>query len=321
MTFAPIRLWRRVFYLTGPAPRHVDIEISTRCNLNCLMCRRQTIDYGDRHMDYALYRHVIDNLPAGVELVSLGGYGEMMLHPRFFDMLGHAHARGFRTQTTSNGTLLHSPGKIRKLLDTGLDRLHVSLDYVRPPEAAAPLGHPYSPRVLRNLERLADARRARPGALSVGINCVVHGDNFAQLDEVVGFAAHIGLDFIELLPMDDNENLATAFRIPGDAPAYYRELKRRHAAIRVVTPLDRFPSWRRIFHLGHPFCHFRQQTLHVGITGKVSLCPYGFSNHALGDVHHTSLDEIWRAPELAAIRKNPLNPVCANCRIFKQADK
>lgn len=318
MNFDPARLLRRVFYLPGPAPRHVDIEISTRCNLHCLMCRRQMVDYGDQLMDFALYRDIVDRLPGEVELVSLGGYGEMLLHPRFFDMVAYAHSRGVSTQTTTNGSLLHSPEQIRKLLECGLDRLHVSLDYVRQPTAPTPLGHEFSTKVLRNLEHLAEVRCARAGGLILGVNCVVHADNFDQLMELIGYAADIGLDFVELLPVDDN---ASPFPEPAREAEFYRSVRSKRLGIKVVTPLDRFPSWRRLFYLGRPFCHFRNQTLHIGIKGNVTLCPYGFSRHDFGDIRSSALEVIWHSPGLVRVRHDPFNPVCTDCRIFKREGK
>lgn len=318
MSFDPARLLRRVFYLPGPAPRHVDIEISTRCNLRCLMCRRQTVDYGDQLMDFALYRDIVDRLPGEVGLVSLGGYGEMLLHPRFFEMVAYAHARGVRTQTTTNGSLLHSPEQIRKLLECGLDRLHVSLDYVRPPSAPVPCGHEFSGRVLRNLEQLAMARRSCAGRLVLGINCVVHTDNFDQVMDLIAYAAEAGLDFVELLPVDDSENRVEALPDPVREMELYRHVRSKRFGIRVVTPLDRFPAWRRLFYPGRPFCHFRSQTLHIGIKGNVTLCPYGFSRHDFGNVRSSALEAIWHDPDLVRMRNDPFNPVCTDCRIFKR---
>lgn len=321
MNLDPVRLLRRVFYLPGAAPRHVDIEISTRCNLHCLMCRRQTVDYGDQLMDFALYRDIVDRLPGEVELLSLGGYGEMLLHPRFFDMVAYASRRGIRTQTTTNGSLLHSPEQIRKLLECGLDRLHVSLDYVRPPSAPAPCGHEFSARVLRNLEHLARARLSHANGLVLGVNCVMHADNFDQLVDLIVYAGNIGLDFVELLPVDDNENRVEVFPDPVREVGFYREVRSRRFDIRVVTPLDRFPAWRRLFYLGRPFCHFRSQTLHIGVKGNVTLCPYGFSRHDFGDIRSSALEAIWHSPDLVRVRRDPFNPVCTDCRIFKREGK
>lgn len=316
MTFGFLRLARKLFYLSGPSPRHVDIEISTRCNLQCPMCRRQTVDYGDKLMDYDLYRQIIDGLPDNVELVSLGGYGEMLLHPRYFEMVNYAAAKGLYTQTTSNGTALGSEKQVQELLRCGLGRLHVSVDYIHPPSTPTPLGHPFSSDVIHNLAAFAGQLRSRRAKLSLGINCVVHAGNFDQIEELLAYAATNGLDFVELIPLDDNENHAERLLDPTREIALYRRVKSAKLGIRVITPLNRFPAWRRAFHMGRPFCHFRQQMLHINVDGGVTLCPYGFSHTHFGKIQISSLQEIWRSPRVAALRKNPFNETCKECRIF-----
>jgi MoaA/NifB/PqqE/SkfB family radical SAM enzyme len=115
-----------------PAPADrlpvIQIEITSRCRMKCIFCPRQALKDKWVHGDLAgeLYRDAIASELHHFELVYLQGWGEPMLHPRLWDMLGLARQAGCRTGFTTNGACLTPDNSVR-LLDAGLDILSVSL--------------------------------------------------------------------------------------------------------------------------------------------------------------------------------------------------
>lgn len=112
---------------TAPVLSSVNLELTNHCNLRCTICPvNTTMRRPKGFMDPALYRRVIDDNPQ-LRFVLAFQWGEPLLHPEFFDLVGYAAGRGVRTMITSNGTHL-TPENRAKLLTCGLDRLTISVD-------------------------------------------------------------------------------------------------------------------------------------------------------------------------------------------------
>jgi radical SAM protein with 4Fe4S-binding SPASM domain len=182
-------------------PRFVQIEPVGQCNLACRMCPvvfRGEGGPGRRpaFMEYETFCRLLAQFEGGAEL-QLQGLGEPMLHPRFFDMVRFAAQRGFVVSTNTNLTAF-SPRRARECVESGLTRLHVSLDAADAAVyEAIRIGARFE-RMLRNLGWLMEARAsaagaAPAGALDVQIVCVLMRRNLGQLAPLVGLARRFGI--------------------------------------------------------------------------------------------------------------------------------
>lgn len=114
-------------------PTHIDIEISSRCQLNCPMCYTTTdyfknkVDKG--FLDFDLFKKIIDESKKyNLYSVRFSWRGEPLLHPKIIDMLKYAKANGVKEVSfLSNGGKL-TPEIIDGLIINGLDWLTVSFD-------------------------------------------------------------------------------------------------------------------------------------------------------------------------------------------------
>jgi MoaA/NifB/PqqE/SkfB family radical SAM enzyme len=143
-------------------------------------------------MSYETYCRLLDGFDT-VEELHLQGLGEPLLHPRFFDMVRYAAARGIAVSTNTNLTAL-SPRRAEECVKSGLRRIHVSLDaadarayeYIR-------VGARFD-KVLRNLGWLTQAKR-RAGALlpEIALVAVAMRRNLEQLPALVRLAGEYGV--------------------------------------------------------------------------------------------------------------------------------
>jgi MoaA/NifB/PqqE/SkfB family radical SAM enzyme len=129
----------------GAMPAVVTLEMTARCNLVCVTCRRYHV-----HEEYSPVRgvkgsdavrdvvgssgylepHLFDrclDLVRDTETVEMTGYGEPMLNPHFHDFARRLKKRGHRLGTITNGTILNE-SNIRKLIDNRFDMISVSVD-------------------------------------------------------------------------------------------------------------------------------------------------------------------------------------------------
>jgi MoaA/NifB/PqqE/SkfB family radical SAM enzyme len=183
-----------------PLPAFVQLEPVGQCNLACRMCPVAYRDNGEAggggrpaFMDFDTFARLLEQFPA-VAVLQLQGLGEPMLHPRFFDMVRHAAARGITVTTNTNLTAL-SERRAEECVTSGLARLQVSLD------AAGKAAYEYIragarfEQVLRNLRRVIRARRRlESGAPAVHLVAVAMRRNLRELPGLVQLAHDEGVD-------------------------------------------------------------------------------------------------------------------------------
>src|SRR5947209_9161247 len=91
-------------------PRFLQVEPVGQCNLRCQMCsipfRQDGPPFGPvAFMDFDVFTRLVDQFTE-LEEIQLQGLGEPMMHPRFFEMIEYAVARGIKVGTNTNATLL-----------------------------------------------------------------------------------------------------------------------------------------------------------------------------------------------------------------------
>ncbi len=67
-------------------PRKLNIEITTRCNLNCAMCMRNVWKEGSGDMSLDTYRALLPAFPE-LESANIIGIGEPLLHNDVIEMI------------------------------------------------------------------------------------------------------------------------------------------------------------------------------------------------------------------------------------------
>ena len=202
------------------APSFVQIEPVGQCNLRCQMCPILFRQDGPPHgplafMPYERFTALVDQL-AGVEELHLQGLGEPTMHPRFYDMVEYAVARGMRVSTNSNLTLLN-PSKAERCVRSGLEWLHVSIDGATAATYEAIRRRARFASVLKNLGGLLDARTRLDSATPrLRLVAVVMRQNLPELPELVRLADHWGMEefFVQHLAHDFQESTLPAHYAP-----------------------------------------------------------------------------------------------------------
>src|SRR5512147_996059 len=100
------------------------VEITTACNLDCIMCIRRAWHEPIGTMPHATFAALVDQLAAlpAPPTIHLSGYGEPMSHRYFLDFVRMAKELGAKVEVTTNGTMLDED-MANALLDLDLDRL------------------------------------------------------------------------------------------------------------------------------------------------------------------------------------------------------
>ena len=200
--------------ISGPAlkayPSGLFVELTTRCNLGCIMCVKQTrgcgISEGD--MSPATFALLAPAFPH-LEALVLNGVGEPLIHPGLEEFIRLAKdsmpAEGW-VGFQSNGLLL-TGRRAFSLVEAGLDKICLSVDAA-------------SPEMFRNvrdggelsaIERAFTAltaakKRLNRPELQVGIEFVAMRSNIGELPATLRWASAHGASFAivtHVLPYDE----------------------------------------------------------------------------------------------------------------------
>jgi MoaA/NifB/PqqE/SkfB family radical SAM enzyme len=152
-------------------------------------------------LSFDAFCRLLEQLP-GLGKLHLAGASEPLLHPRFFDMVRHATARGVEVSTTTRLTVLNER-RAEECVKSGLYRMHVPLD------AAGTRVYDFSrrgaahERLLRHLRFLSHARREHGSGPRISLGAVVMRGNIAELPSLVRLAHEHGADALSVRQLAD----------------------------------------------------------------------------------------------------------------------
>ena len=238
-------------------PSKLFVETTTRCNLKCQACVKQSAGNEIREGDMSMgtFTALAPTFPH-LESLVLNGIGEPLLHQLLEDFIRIAKSsmpRGSWVGFQSNGTLLTND-RAESLLAAGLDRICLSLDSVSC-DTFRDLREGGEVADIENAISALKAAKIRTGItdLDIGIEVVVSLDNFRELPEVVKWAALHEVSFVivtHLLPYNLSQSTKIAYEYNSDeAIALYEPLKSKAESegIDIHRYFDIFypPKWFR----------------------------------------------------------------------------
>lgn len=111
-------------------PIKLDIENVSRCNFACTMCAVSKWPKRKRAEDMCLheFKKLIDQQYGLVE-IKLNGLGEALMQgDEYFEMIKYARERHIWVRMTTNASLLHIKDNYKKLIDSGVNEIDISID-------------------------------------------------------------------------------------------------------------------------------------------------------------------------------------------------
>ena len=319
-------------------PRFVQIEPVGQCNLRCRMCPVRYREATNAFMAWEAFTAIVDQLP-GLSELHLQGLGEPLLHPRFFDMVDYAVARGVGVGVNTNLTLL-TPAKAERAAACGLRAIHISVDGATAATYERIRVDARFSILERNVLRLLSELQRQGSTTHVEITAVVMRDNLAELADLVALTARWGVrdlhvqhlchDFGEstlperYAPMRafvaeqtlvdyDAELVAQAF---GEA----REAAKAHGvALRLprVTPVEHAPDTP-----GRARCDWPWRGPYIAYDGTAMPCCMVATpdRAALGNVIDEGVMPVWTGPAYEDFRRrlssNDPPEICKSCSVY-----
>lgn len=178
----------------------VLVEVTSRCNLNCEFCIRNSWKNDQGDMTPLTTEKMLQDL---AELspkpeIQFGGYGEPLLHPEFLEIIARTNRIGARTSLVTNGTLL-TRGIANQLVKSGLDRIWISVDIAHQDSFQAYFQADYREHIACCLEVFRENKNQNPTGsrtrgLEIGLSIVVTRQNLPEVLELITMGRILGVD-------------------------------------------------------------------------------------------------------------------------------
>ena len=275
-------------------PLLVDLELSSRCNLNCPMCYTTTEEFlskvDRKYMDIDLFKKIIDEIAGKVFAVRLSLRGEATLNLHFVEAVAYAKQKGIKEVSTLTHGKKFSGDFLRKVIDAGIDWITISIDGT---------GETYN-----------SIRKPLKWEETLG-----------RLKEIKALKNELGVQ----KPVIKVQGIWPAIREnPTD---YYNAIEPYSDLIAYNPLIDYLRHDSEIIYEENFACPQLYQRLVIGSDGKAMMCSNDEDALSpVGDAYTQSIHEIWHGEPLNHIREVHAkvdgfkdNPVCRACYYPRKA--
>ena len=288
-------------------PFSISVEPTTACNLRCPECpsglRAFTRPTG--LLEQNLYEKIIDELAPSLLYLILYFQGEPYLHPRFFDLIAYAAKKKIYTATSTNAHYLHQKN-IEKTLDSGLDRLIISIDGTSQETYEAYRIGGSLEKVIRGTEKLIQSREQRKLKKPYTIfQFLVVKPNEHQIEEVKNLAKNLGVDKVAFKTAQIYDYQNGSPLLPTQEK-YSRYKLQEDGTYRIKNELLN-QCWK-MWH-----------SCVITWDGKVVPCCFDKdATHQLGNLVENSFEQVWQSEAYNQFRQHLLISrknidICQNC--------
>ncbi len=336
------------------------IEPTTRCNLTCQTCIRNTWAEPLGDMSDGVFSRIdaqLGDFPH-LQSVMFAGFGEPTIHPGLLDMIAAVRRHDVRAELTTNGTRLDE-AMVEGLFRSGLDRLWVSIDGADERNFDGIRKGAGFQGVMDGLFRLRARNERSDRPIRLGLAFVVLRRNVTDLAAMDELARSVGADTVlvsNVLPYsaDMEREMLCALTLTTDTfTAASPKIEMRLPRIDVSpatreTILHLLRGFGNLTLMGNPIfaetnsCRFvEERAAVIRWDGAVAPCLgllhgsktflYGYERaikpYALGDVRETALRLIWESMEYRSFREKvrdfDFSPchLCGGCSLLDSNDE
>jgi pyruvate-formate lyase-activating enzyme len=280
-----------------PFPFWLNLELTNRCQLDCIFCSRQKSRRPLGDLSLATARAVVAEAArhegCGLRFT---GWGEPLLHPAAADIVALVKGAGLKLKIYTNGLAL-TPALMDRFIELEVDDLQFSMQGLTPAQYEFNRRGASYGRLRAGLE-MAAARRGQAARPFLSVLTSVLADEAAAADAEV-FAADL-LTLVDKVAVD-----LTNLNFVADQPRIQPFLASQSGGLTRGRCVDVFLA------------------LEIKYDGLIQFCGQdaeGLAEHSLGRLGEISLHEAWHSPEMNEQRQlvgrelgHATRAVCRHC--------
>jgi radical SAM protein with 4Fe4S-binding SPASM domain len=315
------------------APLHIDLGITTGCNLGCKYCYgilQGRTGYGTSYKERfdmpaeALVRLMKDAKAAGVRSIAYIGEGENTLNPALYEGFKAAKEVGLEISMATNGIML-TEDKMPLILDS-LSWIRINIS-AGTPEGYANI-HQSSPqvfyKVIGNIKKLVETKKKGNYKTTLGMQMVITKENMNEVIPLARLGKELGVDYSVFKPCSD-----TSDKKLNSPDEEYLKMENifREAESYATSGYSVIIKRAKLGNLGlknYPKCFGTQFILGISGNGNVFPCGHWFNirnnEFLMGNVIKQSFKEILKSDQYWEVQRKiseeiNVNKDCeTNCR-------
>lgn len=282
-------------------PPMIIVETSSYCNLACIHCPRTNLAQNSESfagfMDFNLYKKIVDEI-SQYHYTTLRPFarGEALINPDLPRMIGYAKRKGVRNIWLNTNGVLLSPEKSKALLETGIDRIEVSIDSANRETFQKIKGKDKYETVVENTLECCKLKNKMYPKTEIVVSFVESSLNSSESDEFMKFWQKYA-DHVNIRPVHQHGALIRNLR---NSQNEYE--------------LNRFP------------CSILWKRIEIAYHGALKYCEFDWENVGeLGNVTERSIRDIWNSRKYKQLRASHIKrrfselPLCNICKSYREA--
>jgi radical SAM protein with 4Fe4S-binding SPASM domain len=288
-------------------PFSLSIEPTTACNLGCPECpsglKQFTRPTGKLNME--LHKRMLDQVRKTVFYINYYFQGEPFLHPEFLELIKEAKKRKIYTATSTNAHFINEK-KAREIVESGLDRLIISIDGMTQETYEQYRVHGELSKVLEGTEAMLKAKKdLKSNTPALIFQFLAVKPNEHEIPQVLKLGAEMGIDEVRIktAQLYDYKN-GNPLMPENEEYSRYRRQSDGTYKLKYKTGNHCWRMWSSSV---------------LTWDGKVVPCCFDKdAKHVLGDISTTDFKELWKSDRYNAFRSAILSDrnaidICKNC--------
>ncbi|TRZ95502.1 radical SAM protein [bacterium] len=321
-------LLTKLIYWLNPYPPYIEVEVTTRCNMKCIICEHTYWQEPQRDMTFEEFKYILDQFPR-LRWIGLTGIGESFLNKDFIKMLAYAKSKSLLVEIYDNFSLIDQK-TADELIRLKIDSVYASIDAATKDtyekiRAGGDFG-----RVIDNVRYFIKAKKLNGAPLTAfNFHYIVSKVNlhemlpYLELVHALSKGDNVTVQFTRLL--HSYKEIGDLFvEIPQDLISKV-ENKARESAITLswnANTRGQKPTAKNCIEWTMPF---------IFVTGDVIPCCAGNEANqrnfqkvnSLGNIFEKNFRKIWRGEKYKELRDNLYQgrfpAACKDCCLYRES--
>lgn len=298
-------------------PRRIVLEMTSACNIRCKMCGRNAADFKPTVFKTE-WLDIFEPIVNQIEEVTLLGWGEPTLHPKFSEFLKWADERGLRKFFCTNGTRLNELKD--DIFKYNVDLMTVSLDGAcAETNNRIRCGADFE-KVTESIREIVEEKKKRNTAYPyISIVMTMMQSNYKELPKYVKLAHDLGIQEIKgvyLTVFEEHLLEENLYDMQDELKEVFTTTEKLGDELGIAVKLPYIQGEDIAGKANHKDCFVGWRDFFLGSDGYVRSCMSTCKKLFKVD-KYTTFDQMWNSEEYQDFRKRVNNldmeVPCKNC--------
>ncbi|OGS20351.1 MAG: hypothetical protein A3J83_02140 [Elusimicrobia bacterium RIFOXYA2_FULL_40_6] len=312
----------------APYPEAIEVEVTTRCHLKCIICEHTYWNEPPRDMSFDEFKKVVDQFPK-LKWIGLSGIGSSFINKDFIKMLQYLKSRHIFIEFYDTFDLIDSETS-EELVKLGIDKIWMSCDgATKETYEKIRIGTKFE-KVIGNVKGLIEAKKKYKTKIpELWFHYIVNKHNVSEMPQFV--------DLVHSIVSESKTNYATLIyftsllyfdKVLDLIPTIPKEI--REQVVEKTKKYNIYLNWNENITCDKPAKDCTKWTEpFVLASGHIQpCCAINEANdrqfqkdYSFGNLFTEDFRTLWRADKLNkfknAIHKGGIPRICKNCRLYK----